>query len=178
MDFPLVWYHLTDRAHFKLNPKFAPSDATVAIEDRSGRPGIYLSPKPEVWLQAHGYWRPFVVEFRVDPSITRDHGVHGRWGGELFVPAASFYKLHLERVIPLDAYAREQFNEPGWIEEALGLSFDTGEPLPRPGSADWAHLRKLLRGYRYDGPDVRDMADASVAELKRQLRRALPTLRS
>lgn len=178
MEFPLVWYHLTDRSRFRLDPKFAPEDATFALEDRSGQRGVYLSPEPDVWLASHGYWRPFVAEFIVDQAVVDDRGVHGRWGGEMFVPASSFGRLRLHRVIPLDAYARERFNEPGWIESALGRAFDTGEPLPTVGSPEWIALRRAMRGYRYDGPDVRDLSTESVSVLKRQLRQALPLLRS
>jgi hypothetical protein len=28
-----LWYHLTDRSKFKLDPKFKPADNAVAIED-------------------------------------------------------------------------------------------------------------------------------------------------
>jgi hypothetical protein len=89
---------LTDRAKFKLNPKFAPADNAVAIEDRSGVPGIYLGTDVEKWVNGFGYWRPFVVEFKVDPSVLKDPGVHGRYGGEMFVPATSFDKLSIVRV--------------------------------------------------------------------------------
>ena len=172
MSFPSTWYHLTDRSRFKLDSKAAPRDAAVAVEDRSGRRGIYLAPDVEPWLNGYGYWRPFVVEFLVDPSVVNDRGVHGRWGNEMFVPASSFDKLLLRRVMPLDAYARELFGEPGWVESALGFAFDTGEKLP-----EWASARRALRGYRYVGPDVREMPSRAVSELKRQLRAALPTLR-
>jgi hypothetical protein len=40
----------------------------------------------ERWLNGYGYWRPFVVEVAVDPSVRKDPGVHGRYGGELFIP--------------------------------------------------------------------------------------------
>lgn len=159
-----LWYHLTDRAKFKLDAKFKPSDNAVAIEDRSGRPGIYLGRSVEKWVNGFWYWRPFVVEIKVNPSVTKDPGVHGRYGGEMFVPASSFDKLTILRVIPIDAYAREEFGEPGWIETDLGYEFDTREPLPR-------HTKKF-RGYRYTGPDVRQMSAADVALLKKQLRQS------
>lgn len=165
-----TWYHLTDRAKFKLDPKFTPEDNAVAIEDRSGRAGIYLCPDVERWVNGHGYWRPFVVEFHVDPSVAKDPGVHGRYGGEMFVPASSFGKLSITRVIPLDAYAREQYGEPGWIEGELGVEFDTGEPIPSRGQPGWVEAYKKYRGYRYPGPDVRNMSGGDVARLKKQLR--------
>lgn len=157
------WYHLTDRARFKLDPKFAPADNSITIWDRSGRPGIYLAKSVETWVNGHGYWRPFVVEFNVDPAVTLDPGIHGKFGGELFVPAASFKRLKVLRVIPLDAYAREVYGDAGWIESALGVEFDTGNPI--------SSLRgRPYRGYRYIGPDVREMPMTEVVRLKKQLR--------
>jgi GNAT superfamily N-acetyltransferase len=161
-DQPNPWYHLTDRARFRLDPRFAPEDNAIAIVDRSGRPGIYLGQDVERWVNGYNYWRPFVVEFDVDPSVVEDPGVHGRYGGEMFVPATSFDKLTILRVIPLDAHAREVFGEAGWIEGELGIEFDTGDPI-RPG-------HRSYRGYRYSGPDVRDMPPSQVNHLKRQLR--------
>lgn len=159
-----VWYHLTDNEKFKLDPQYAPEDNAIAIEDRSGRPGIYLTPNVETWVNGHGYWRPFVVEFKVDPSIKNEPGVHGRYGGEMFVPAASFDKLSIERIIPLDAYAREEFGSYGWIEESLQEEFDTGNPI---------NTKEIypFRSYRYSGPDVRDMSAEEVTKLKRQLKK-------
>jgi hypothetical protein len=165
-----AWYHLTDRAKFKLDPKFKPADNAVAIEDRSGKPGIYLGQSVEKWVNGFGYWRPFVVEFKVDPSVVDDPGVSGRYGGEMFVPAASFGKLSIVRVIPIDAYCREEYGEPGWIEGDVGVAFDTGEPLPQRGHDGYAEAMKKFRGYRYPGPDVRNMPADEVARLKKQLR--------
>lgn len=161
---PNVWYHLTDNEKFKLNPNYTPEDNAVAIEDRSGRPGIYLTPDVERWVNGHGYWRPFVVELKVDPSVAKDPGVHGRYGGEMFVPAASFGKLSITRVIPLDAYAREEFGSYGWIEDALRKEFDTGKPITTKG---W---ETPFKDYRYDGPDVREMSRAETDRLKQQLK--------
>lgn len=158
-----VWYHLTDRARFKLDPKYAPRDNAIAIEDRSGRRGIYIAQNVERWVNGHGYWRPFVVELDVNPSVMNDPGIHGRYSGELFVPASSFDKLTIWRVIPIDAYAREEYGDPGWIEEGTGVEFDTEKPIPRG--------RSPYRGYRYPGPDVRKMSLAEVNRLKKQLRK-------
>lgn len=163
-ELPPTWYHLTDRARFKLDPRFTPEDNTFAFEDRSGRAGIYLAPEVERWIHGHGYWRPFVVEFRVDPSVRHDPGVHGRWGGELFVPASSFGKLELLRVLPIDAHIREKFGQHGFVERDLGIEFDTQRPIT---AKDWEYP---FRGWRYPGPDVRSMPAADVARLKNQLR--------
>lgn len=162
-----LWYHLTDRAKFKLDPKFTPADNAISIEDRSGRAGLYLGSSVERWVNGYGYWRPFVVELEVDPSVAKDPGVRGRWGGEMFVPASSFSKLSIVRVVPIDAHAREIYGSPGWIEDALGYEFDTGDPLP-PGHYPY-------RGYRYRGPDVRSMSGVEAARLKKQLRQVKRT---
>lgn len=176
---PRLWYHLTDHANFRPNPRYAPEDNALAIEDRSGRPGIYLAPEVERWVNGQGYWRPFVAEFEVDPTVFDDPGVHGRWAGERFIPAASFSKLRLLRVIPLDAYARETFSgAPGWVETALGVAFDTGEPLPKPGWNAPVSAHYPFRGYRYPGPDVREMSREQVAGLKGQMRRFLKLKRA
>ena len=151
------WYHLTDRAKFKLDPRHAPADNTISIEDRSGRPGIYLAPTDgvEAWVNGKGYWRPFLVEIEVDPSVFADPGVHGRWGGERFIPAASFGKLRVARVIPLDAFAREQYGDYGWIETYAGTTFDTGAPIPAgygsrlrgTGKQEGSDSGELLHGF-------------------------------
>lgn len=163
-----VWYHLTSRARFKLDPHFAPADNAVAIEDRSGRPGIYLGSDVERWVNGFGYWRPFVVEILVDSSV-QDEG--GRYGGEMFVPASSFDKLTIQRVIPLDALCREQFHDYGWIESELGREFDTGNPIPER----YQERHKALQGYHYNGPDVRNMPMAEAHRLAADLRRVKHT---
>ena len=162
-----VWYHLTDRPRFKLDPRFAPEDNAIAIEDRSGLAGIYLGQSVETWVNGHGYWRPFVVEFLVDPSVRHDPGVHGRYGGEMFVPAASFGKLAIQRIIPLDAYAREEFGDYGWVEDDLEQAFDTGAPVPQ-----WGAGRRAVSfpGYRYAGPDVREMPLADARSYAKRVR--------
>jgi len=164
-----IWYHLTDRAKFKLDPKFAPADNAFAIEDRSGRPGIYLAPDIERWVNGKGYWRPFVVEFHVDPSVLNAPGVHGRWGGEMFVLASLFDKITIQRVIPLDAYCREKFGDYGWMESAIGKEFDTGNPIKEHESGT-PYKDPFSNGYKYNGKDVRDMSLTETQELKRQLR--------
>lgn len=166
-----LWYHLTDDAKFDLDPAYAPEDNAVAFEYRGGRPGIYLSQDVERWVNGHGYWRPFVVEFLVDPSVKTDRGVHGRWGGEMFVPAASFGKLTIQRVIPLDAYGREQFGGYGWIEVETGFAFDTGEAIEKT-YAD--RVRRRFQRYSYSGPDVREMSASNTRWLADQLQLVHP----
>ncbi len=164
-----TWYHLTDRAKFKLDMKFMPGDNSIGVVDRSGRPGIYLAPDVEPWLNGQGYWRPFVAEFGVDPSVRDDPGVHGRWGGEMFVPAASFGKLVLQRVIPLDAHAREVYGDYGWIEEALGRTFDTNEPVAvrraRDGGGGCGSAEEAAATGEEAAMNGRDLTLASLAGL-------------
>jgi len=159
-----TWYHLTDRAKFKLDPKFMPADNSFSIQDRSGQQGIYIAPDVERWVNGHGYWRPFVVEFHVDPSVANDPNVHGKWGGEMFVPASSFGKIKIKRVIPLDAYARETYFGYGWIESQIEREFDTEKPI--------VNLHERFLGYKYTGPDVRNMPSEETTRLKKQLREA------
>lgn len=155
---PQKFYHLTDNPKFTLDPNYAPQDNSISINDRSGRKGIYLAPDIEPWINAHGYLRPYVAEFEVDPSALKEPGVHGRWAGEKFIPNSSYGKLKLNRVIPTDAYAREVYGGHGWIEERAEKEFDTGKPIK--GFAGYP-----FKGYRYDGKDVRDMSPEEIKNL-------------
>ncbi len=162
---PTLWYHLTDNAKFKLDPNYAPEDNAVGIHDRSGKKGIYLAKNVETWTNGHGYWRPFVVEFSSDRDLKEQPGNHGRYGGEVFVPAERYDQLKLERIIPLDAYAREQFGGYGWIEDELKEEFDSKKPIPKGFNGYPFH------GYRYAGPDVREMPAAEITRLKKNLKK-------
>lgn len=162
-----TWYHMTDRAKFRLDPNFTPADNAFALEDRSGVKGIYLAPNIERWVNGQGYLRPFLVELTADAALKKAPGVHGRYHGEMFVPAAAFDRLRIERVIPIDAFAREQYGSYGWIEDAAREEFDTGRAIP-PRAAHYP-----FHGYRYTGPDVREMDAATVARLKKAWRKAL-----
>jgi hypothetical protein len=169
-DEAMIWYHLTNRPKFKLDKRYAPNNNAITIEDRSGCPGIYLGQSIERWVNGYGYWRPFVVEFLVDPSVMHDDGVHGRFGGEMFVPASSFGKLTIRRVIPIDAHCREEFGCYGWIESALLQEFDTGKSIdPRSVHKHRFYDENGRRNYRYEGPDVRDMPLAETRRLAKQL---------
>jgi hypothetical protein len=163
-------YHLTDKPKFKPNPEFAPEDNAVAIEDRSGQKGIYLAKDPAAWVAGHGYVRPYVAEFKVDPAVEKSPGVHGRYGGEMFVPGGQFDKIKLNRVIPLDAHAREEYGGPGWIEEHHGTEFDTGKPIENPGWNAPVSAHYPYRGYHYPGPDVRDMPKEQTDEHRKRWR--------
>ena len=151
-------YHLTDNANFKLDPNFAPEDNTISIYDRSGHKGIYLTPNVEKWVNGHGYWRPFVAEIYADRSAL-EHDRIGRWGGEVFIPADQFDKLTVNRVIPLDAYAREEFGSHGWIERSHGHEFDTGNRITA------GYYETPFRGYTYDR-DTRSMPHDEIERIK------------
>lgn len=161
-----TWYHLTDNPHFSLDPGHEPEDNSFSIEDRSGRKGIYLGKDPSHWFSGagEGYARPYLAEIHAHPSVKEAPGVHGRWGGEMFVPAEHFDKLRLHRVIPVDAHARETYGTHGWIEQHHGSEFDTGREIKQPGfnaplSAHYPFKERVHEPvtWRYPGPDVRDM---------------------
>lgn len=167
----VILHHLTDCASFTLNAEFCPADNSLAIVDRSGRAGLYVG-DVEKWVNGFGYWRPFVVELRVDPAAL----VSGRWGGESFIPARDFDKVTVLRVIPLDAYAREHYGEHGWVESRLGREFDTGKPIKERG---WNQPYTYpFEGWRYPGPDVRDMPETEVRRLRQDLLAAFPEVDS
>jgi len=166
---PNIWYHLTDNPKFKLNPRYSPKDNSVSIVDRSGRPGIYLGKDVERWVNGYGYWRPFVAEIEVDPSVKDDTGVHGKYGGEMFVPAASFNKLVVRRVVPLDAHARERFKDYGWVEGTLGRRFDTRGPIRRLPGLSARPEDPIPQDYRYTGPDARDMSPEEAGVFKKDM---------
>jgi hypothetical protein len=159
---PVKLYHLTNNARFKLNPNYAPTDNSISVFDRSGHNGIYLARDVEPWVNGHGYWRPFVAEIYADPAAL-EHDRVGRWSGEVFIPADQFDKLKVNRVLPLDAYAREMYGSHGWIERNHGHEFDTGNPI----KADpWG---SPFKGYSYD-TDTRQMPQDEVKRLKQHFR--------
>lgn len=158
-----VLYHLTDKARFKPSAKHVPHDNTFAIQQRDS-PGLYLTQHPESWVNGHNYVRPFVAEVHVPKGLARDE----RWGGEKFVPAEHLDKVKVARVMPLDAHARERYGDHGWIEDHHGTTFDTGEEIPRRRTS-----ASPLAGYRYDGPDVRDMPADMVRQHRTRARQML-----
>lgn len=147
-------YHLTDNAKFSPDPSYTPQDNTVAIESRA-RPGLYTG-DPERWINGSGYIRPFVAEMRVPKGAAEK----GRWGGENFIPGEKVASAEVTRVIPTDAFARERYGSPGWIEEHHGTAFDTGEKITLPDVFSGPGTR--FPDYRYDGPDAREMDHDTV----------------
>ena len=153
----LKLYHITSKAKFTLNPNYAPEDISFSIQDRSGNKGIYLTPDVEKWVNGHGYIRPFVAEILADPSVL-EHNKLGRWGGEIFVPADQFHKLKVNRVVPIDVIAREQFGGHGWIEGSHGRAFDSGDEIDHNA---WYPYKD----WKYD-KDVRNMSPEEIQKLR------------
>lgn len=148
-----VSYHITDNPHFKPDPTKVPEDNTIAIHERTS-PGLYTTKNPESWVNGHDYVRPYLAEIHSPKGMMHDQ----RWGGEGFIPAEHLDKVKVHRVIPLDEHVREEYHAPGWIEEHHGTTHDTGEPIV---SSQWSKddppRTKFPQGYKYSGPDVRDM---------------------
>ena len=154
-------YHLTDKARFKLDPKKVPQDNALAINERTA-PGLYVAKNAhgvQTWVNGYGYLRPFVVELDVPEEVLADE----RWGNEGFIPADKFDDVEVKRVIPVDALARETYNDYGWVEGTLGSTFDDGAPVPERKMFE--PYEGLPPGYRYEGPDVRDMTPAETKRL-------------
>lgn len=146
-------YHLTSKRDFKLDPRKAPQNNTTLGGDFG--PGIYLGPSVEYWCNGYGYWRPWVVEIVAPADIRDREGTLGGYGSEVFVPAKYYNELQIVRVIPLDAWCREEYGTYGWTEGYFETTFDTNEPIVLPPS------ERLPGPYRYPG-DARN-ADATWA---------------
>jgi hypothetical protein len=159
---PVKLYHITNKANFKLNPNFAPEDNSFAIHDRSGHKGIYLTRDVERWVNGEGYVRAFVAEIYADPSAL-DHDTIGRWGGEIFIPADQFGKLKVNRVVPLDAIARETYRQHGWIEYSHGHEFDTGKEITAKNH------EYPFKDWTYD-KDTRNMSPDEVKQIKQHFK--------
>lgn len=139
------YWHLTDNPDFKPDPSHAPQLNTT-MGDALGtklNPGLFVSQTPDHWAQSYGYWKPYVSEIDVPDGV----GEHHR--SESYIPATDYDKIKVKRTIPLDAYAREQYNIPGWTEDDAGTSFDTGEPLPKHRGG--FHDRNWDGRYQYPG---------------------------
>jgi hypothetical protein len=158
-------YHLTSRAKFKPDPKFAPENNTTL----GGRysPGLFVG-NPERWINGYGYVRPFVAELHVPKHLMS--GPEG-YSGEQHIPGEHLSQVRVARVIPTDAYARETYGEHGWIEDRLGHQFDDKAPI---AARAWDQpYKRPFEGYRYSGPDVRDMPGEQVRDLRSQARKVL-----
>jgi len=103
-----VLYHLTDKHRFALDPDYAPQDNAFAIEDRSGRKGLYgVGDRWDVnsWRHGQGYQRPYVAEVHVPKGLAQD----GRWGREKFLPAEHYDQATVHRVIPVAQHDAETY---------------------------------------------------------------------
>lgn len=139
-------YHITDKPNFFLDPDFEPEDNTLALQDRSGRKGIYLTDSPDKW-RAHGYFRPYIVELRIPQGLAQPE----RWNGELFLPAEYFDQVIVNRVIPFDTHQQEQWGGQGTIEEYSGPASTPADKDVRDYTAEEhrEHLQRL-RDYLHD----------------------------
>ena len=152
-------YHLTDKRKFKPNPKQVPSDNALTISPRE-RPGLFAASDVEPWWNGHQYHRAYVAEIQVPKGVAQE----GRWGNERFIPGEQMHQATVSRVMPSDAWVRERYGEPGWVESHHGTEFDTGKEIPshyQPGQ---------FRGYTYTGPDVREFTPEQHGEHMKRLR--------
>lgn len=164
---PVVGYtrswHLTD------NPKFAFDPDRVGIINSTiggemDEPGLFITKDPEFWVNRHNYIRPFVAEIEHPADV--EHGYYQN--SDQYLPARLYPESRIVRVIPTDEYVREEFHQPGWIEEFHG---DVPEKFKLPiREGDLGMQRyEIPEDYHYEGPDVRDMP---TAEVKRHMDRA------
>jgi hypothetical protein len=156
---PEVMYHLTTTADFKLRPRKRPTNNTTM--GGSWESGIFLCRSPEAWVNGHGYWRPWVVEFDTTALEPGDLSFEKGYSGEVLVKASAYPRLRILRVVPLDAHCREIFGERGWTENSLGTDFRSGENLPAE------QPRREMRGYRYPGDARNEPGDWQKAYSKR-----------
>ena len=157
-------YHLTDNPNFALDPDYEPEDNALSIIDRSGRKGIYTTAKDNVsrWLNAEGYWRPYVAELEMDDATLE--GTEDRWGGERFIPASSFDNVSVRRVMPLDILAREVYGSHGWVGGDLGRTFDGDEiEMGKYGSPKELYP---FRGMDFSDIDTRQMNQEQIDRIQ------------
>lgn len=156
-----TYYHLTDRKNFKPSARKVPADNALSVRSRKD-PGLYVADSVEGWWNGHQYHRPYVAEVRVPKGVAREE----RWGGERFIDAEHIGKVEVPRVMPTDAWVREKYREPGWVEDQLDSAFDTGEKFER----SWGVPTKKFEDYTYDGPDVREFTPEQHKEHVSRLR--------
>jgi hypothetical protein len=151
-------YHLTNDPNFVLDKARKPQNNTTFGGDWPNA-GIFVGPSAERWFNGYGYTRPFVVELSHPPVATMGGKAmpEGGYGGEMFIPAEEFDNVTIERVIPYDEYAREQFGEYGPIE-TYNETDAQGSALPPIVGAWGARDTASLQNYRYSGKDVREMS--------------------
>ena len=158
-------YHLTDDPNFSLKKAKRPQNNTTLGGDWPNA-GIFVGPSAEAWFNGYDYVRPFVVELSHPPI--RDMGSKAMdvagYGGEQFIPAEAFDSVRVERVIPYDEYAREQFGEYGPIESYNEIDAQ-GRALPQITGSFGGRDTAPLKNYKYSGKDVRNMSPAQQRAL-------------
>ena len=139
-----TYWHITDHPDFKPDPSFRPENNGTMGGHFS--PGLFVSQHPDHWMQSYGYWRPYMSEIDVPDEVGEDF----QNSPERFITPDQYDKIKVKRTIPVDAYAREQYGESGWVEGSHGEDFETGEKFTdfAPGSRD---LHKKTPGYKYPG---------------------------
>ena len=161
-------YHLTDDPNFSLNKAKRPQNNTTLGGDWPNA-GIFVGPSAEAWFNGYDYVRPFVVELSHPPI--KDMGSKAMdtagYGGEQFIPAEAFDSVKVERVIPYDEYAREQFGEYGPIESYNEIDAQ-GKTLPQITGSFGGRDTAPLKNYRYTGKDVRNMSPAQQRALAKR----------
>lgn len=154
-------WHLTDNPDFGLDPEYQPEDNALSIRQRESR-GLYMTDNPEHWINGQGYHRPFAAELEVPEDAMHAE----RWGGEMFMPAENFSRAKVSRVIPTDAYARETYGAHGWFEDRVGRRFDTDEEIPPYRMNMPKEEVYPFKGYRYEGPDAREMDEPTRSRIR------------
>jgi hypothetical protein len=147
-----TFYHVTDNPHFELSTTHRPHLNLEGGEVESRDPGIHMADHEGIqrWMGTGGYIRPYMVELHAPHELDDHPDIEHGYARERYVPAKHYDQLKVHRVIPLDAWDREQGGY-GHMEQSLGSEYDTGKHIPGP----------LDREYRpktpYAGPDVRSM---------------------
>lgn len=157
--FRRVW-HLTQDPKFQLNPKHIPEQNYLSIFYPEESPGLYVTDTPEYWVNAHNYVTPFIAEIEVPRQTDQpeDFTPPGP-SRQDFIPAADFARSRVVRVIPLDEWVREEYREPGWVEDWF-----SDEQI------------KVPEGYKYEG-SAQDLTDEQISELRRRTERYLREVR-
>lgn len=113
-----IFYHLTAKPRFKLDPKVAPAENYLSWDYVEGA-GLYVTDQPEYWWNGKGYIRPFIAEIWVGFDM---EPYRARFGHEWRIPAEKFPECKITRVIPTDE----------WFGEEYGATYTTEEKRP-PG---------------------------------------------
>jgi hypothetical protein len=148
-----VFYHVTDNPNFELSTTHRPHLNLEGGEDEHREPGIHMADHEGInrWMGTGGYIRPYMVELHAHPELDDHPDTEHGFARERYVPAKHYDKLKVHRVIPLDAWDREQGGY-GHMEQSLGSEYDTGAPI-----ASSHEDRPYRPRTPYTGPDAREM---------------------